>query len=362
MEIIAYLSVSYLAVRLIIAAINMLTGQSLTRAYPGISPRVSILIPARNEERNIGHLLNGLQKLDYDNFEILVYDDDSEDRTAEIILEKANNDKRISYLHGHGPVESWLGKNHACAQLAIKAKGDYFLFLDADVRVSTGIINDSLAFIKKHQLSLLSIFPVQVMESPGEWLTVPLMNRILLGNLPLILIRKSRVANFAAANGQFMMFNAEVYRKHRFHEMFRHERVEDIKIIRKMKKLRLKVDTQLSGGQVSCRMYGSYREGTEGFSKNIHAFFGKNWLILFLYNLLTSIGLFAVWAAFSFQAMLIYTGGLVIFSVLISVQSKQSVKLNMILMPAQQFTVVYISLLAVYYRLAGNLSWKGRKI
>jgi chlorobactene glucosyltransferase len=216
--------------------------------------------------------------------------------------------------------------------------------------------------MQKYGLHLLSIFPVQIMRSFGEWLTVPLMNRILVGNLPLSLVRKSRLVDFAAANGQFMLFNAEIYKKHWFHEEFRNEKVEDIRIIRMMKKQRNSVSVLLSAGQISCRMYQGYRDGVDGFSKNIHAFFGKNWLILLLFIILTTLGPFSVWLAFSFKTMLVYLAALSIFSVLISGQSRQSVWKNLILMPFQQCSVVIISIIAAYRQFTGRFSWKGRKI
>lgn len=362
MEIIAYISVVYLGVRLIVALVNLISWQSLKFEKPAAEPLVSILIPARNEEKNIGSILNDLKRLHYQHVEILVYDDESDDDTAAIILKKGLEDSRISYLSGSGPHKGWLGKNFACDQLARKAKGDYFLFLDADVRVSPQVLDNSLAWMEQHRLALFSIFPVQIMESPGEWFTVPLMNRILAGNLPLFLIRKSRIVDFAAANGQFMMFDAAIYRKCWFHEQFRHERVEDIQILRMMKKKGFRVDTVLSRGQISCRMYTGYMRGIEGFSKNIHAFFGKNWLILLLYNLITTLGLFAVWMAFPIMVTMIYLAAMVGFSIIVSVLSRQSVWKNIIFMPFQQFSVVLISVIAAYRNFAGELSWKGRKI
>ena len=362
MEIIAYASAVYLAVRLMVAMVNLLSRQTLPHGTPGNTHPVSILIPARNEEKNIGNLLDDLYQIDYNPIEILVYDDDSIDQTAAIIRDKGLKDHRIRYFKGDGPVQGWLGKNFACDQLARLATGEYLLFLDADVRISPAVIKDSLGYMERHHLKLLSIFPVQEMRSPGEWFTVPLMNRILAGNLPLILVKESRMVDFAAANGQFMMFRSETYRKHWFHEQFRNERVEDIMIVRMMKKLQYRVHVLLSGGQVSCRMYHNYRDGIEGFSKNIHAFFGKNWLILFLYNLLSTFGLISVWIAFSTRAMLFYLSALVIFSIVISVQSRQPVLKNIVLMPVQQFSVFLVSIIAVYRQVTGNFSWKGRKI
>ncbi len=160
----------------------------------GINPLVSILIPARNEENNIGRLLDDLQELKYNNFEILVYDDDSTDQTRSVIMDKSLLDKRIRYIQGKVLLPGWLGKNHACHQLAKAAKGDYLLFLDADVSVIPRLFTDSIAFMEKQDLDLLSLFPVQKMKTLGEWLTVPLMNRILLGNLPADADQKKPVA------------------------------------------------------------------------------------------------------------------------------------------------------------------------
>ncbi len=362
MEVLAYTAFAYLAVRLIVALVNLLSRSYLPKGRPGKMPRISVLIPARNEEANLGALLDDLKKIDYPDLQILVYDDDSKDRTAGIILERSGKDSRIGYLKSEGLPEGWLGKNYACDRLAREANGDYLLFLDADVRVSAGLFHDSISFMEKHDLSLLSIFPVQIMKSFGEWLTVPLMNRILTGNLPLFLVRKSRLPDFAAANGQFMLFKAEIYRKHWFHEEFRKEKVEDIRIIRKMKKLNYKVSTLLSSGQISCRMYTGYREGLVGFSKNIHAFFGSNWLILFLFIIITTLGPFAVWFTFPVQIFIIFMLTLYLTMFVISIQSRQSSIINLLLFPFQQITTVITSILAAYRNISGKMQWKGRNI
>jgi glycosyltransferase involved in cell wall biosynthesis len=362
MEIIAYTAIAYLAFQLLVALVNFLSGQYLKKAEPAQNPFVSILIPARNEEDNIGWLLDDLSLLDYRNYEILVYDDDSTDQTAVILQGRCLKDNRIRYIQGIGLLPGWLGKNHACHQLARHARGDYLLFLDADVRVIPGLLTDSLAFMEKHDLDLLSLFPVQKMKTRGEWLTVPLMNRILLGNLPLMLIRLSRLPYLAAANGQFMLFKADTYKRNLFHEKVNVERVEDIRIMQLLKSLNYRGQTLLSSGQISCRMYSGYADALAGFAKNVHAFFGNKWLILFIYITLTTLGPFAVWISISFPALILYLAAAVIFRFLVSVQSRQSWWLNAILMPLQQISLIIISVMAAYRQATGSLTWKGRKI
>ncbi len=92
-------------------------------------------------------------------------------------------------LSGTTLPEGFTGKNHACHQLSLSARGDYFLFMDADVRVKGALLEEALSWMLKKDLALLSIFPVQKMKSFGEKISVPLMNWILLSLLPLPLIR-----------------------------------------------------------------------------------------------------------------------------------------------------------------------------
>ncbi len=362
MEIIAYASIAYLLVRLLVSLVNLLTRPVLKHGIPLRRPKVSVLIPVRNEERNIGLLLNDLKGLDYSNFEILVYDDQSTDGTASVVLDAAAGDSRIHYIKGEDLPAGWLGKNHGCYQLSYRASGEYLLFLDADVRCGKSLLDDAISAMETEKTALLSIFPVQEMKSIGEWLTVPLMNRILLGNLPLVLVRRSAMPSFSAANGQFMMFEARVYRQHNYHELFRSERVEDIRIIRYMKRQRYSVQTLVSDGTVRCRMYSGFLEAINGFSKNIHAFFGSNWLILFLFIIITTLGPFAVWFTFPVQIFIIFMLTLYLTMFVISIQSRQSSIINLLLFPFQQITTVITSILAAYRNISGKMFWKGRNI
>lgn len=362
MEVIAYAAIAYLVVRILVSFVNLASRPHLGKGEFSGNPLVSVLIPARNEEFTIGRLLDDLKELKYNNLEILVYDDESTDQTRSVIMDKSLLDKRIRYLQGKVLLPGWLGKNHACHQLAKASKGGYLMFLDADVRVIPQLFTDSIAFMEKQDLDLLSLFPVQKMNTLGEWLTVPLMNRILLGNLPLMLVRKSRLPDFAAANGQFMMFKAEAYKKHWFHKQVNDEKVEDIRIIRLMKLSKYKVQTLLSAGQVSCRMYSGFADGLNGFSKNVNAFFGSNWIILFLYVALTTLGPLAVLISLSLPAFIYYVAGLILFVMMISAQSRQSWWLNVILLPIQQVSLIIVSVLAAYRHLTGRLYWKGRKV
>jgi chlorobactene glucosyltransferase len=362
MDIIAYAALIYLVVQAGVVILNLVTWPVLPRAVKGTQDSISVLVPARNEERNIGRLLDDLSHIGDQVHEILVYDDESSDSTPVIVEEKALNDQRIRLIRGFGPVHGWLGKNHACHELARIARGDLLLFLDADVRVGQGLISDSAAYLEQNDLALLSLFPVQQMRTPGEWMTVPLMNRILLGNLPLVFIKLLPFRDFSAANGQFMLFRGDVYRCHQFHQLSKDERVEDIRIMQMIKQFGFKTMTLLSNGQIACRMYAGLRDGIQGFSKNIHAFFGKRWLILFLYTFFNLFGPIAVSLAFSAAGLWVYLAALMMSIMVISLLSKQNILLNLLLYPIQQIVLLIISLDAVFRDLTGTVYWKGRRV
>ena len=178
--------------RLIVAFINWISGLYLpqnTNVSP--TPFISILIPARNEAGRIEQLLSELISFDYPKIEIIVYNDQSSDQTAKIVSQFANQHQSIKLIEGTELQKNWLGKNFACHQLAKQAKGDFLLFLDADVKVKNGLVEGAIVYSQSHKLDLLSIFPKQIMSNLGTKLSVPLMNWILLSLLPLVLIRRS---------------------------------------------------------------------------------------------------------------------------------------------------------------------------
>ena len=159
----------FTGMQLLVALANLLFRQPLSKEPKHSNPLVSVLIPARNEENNIENILSDLEKQNYQNIEILVFDDQSTDDTAKITDVFSEKDSRIHLLKSTGLSTGWLGKNYACFSLSQNAVGDYFLFLDADVRLDGNIISQTISFSQKHNLGLLSIFPTQLMKSWGEY-------------------------------------------------------------------------------------------------------------------------------------------------------------------------------------------------
>ncbi|MBN2570753.1 MAG: glycosyltransferase family 2 protein, partial [Ignavibacteriales bacterium] len=222
---ITYFILIFAGIQFFVALSNIIFSLVLKKRITLEKPFISVLIPARNEEENITDLLNDLLEQDYENIEIIIFNDESTDNTERIVKDYMKKDTRIKLINSDGLPGGWVGKNYACNSLAKNANGGYFLFLDADVRVGKNLIDSVLSHIQKYKLSLLSIFPKQIMLTRAEKIVVPLMNFILLSLLPLRLVRKSKFSSLAAANGQFMFFDSECYRKLEPHKKFRNSKV-----------------------------------------------------------------------------------------------------------------------------------------
>lgn len=362
MIVLAIVAWVFLLVRLGVVLSNLLGRQWLKDLSTDVMPAVSILIPARNEEKVIGRLLDSVAKLEYPALEVIVYDDDSTDGTSRIVEDRTEGDTRFRLIRGGPLPEGWRGKNHACHQLAMNARGEYYLFLDADVEIGPRLIQNALAHLTGNHLQLFSIFPQQIMMTWGERITVPVMNHILLTLLPLALIKNDRRASLSAANGQFMLFDGAIYRHHWFHEQLKDQVVEDIRIMRYMKEKGLRVHTLLSDGQIRCRMYGNFNEAIRGFSRNVIDYFGGNILAMILYTVFSVFGFIFVFFSLPLWYFIFYLLINALLSVFVSWLSRQPVLLNLLLLPVQKIAFVMMGTRAITNRITGIPEWKGRKL
>jgi len=357
-----YIVVGFTFIQLLVVVVNLFFKERLNDLNSTFNGLVSVLIPARNEELNIATILTDLQKQDYANIEILVFDDQSTDKTNFIVNQFIKQDNRIKLIESSGLPNGWLGKNHACHEMSKQAKGKYLLFLDADVRLNTNIIIHSIEKSERHKLGLLSIFPVQQMLTMGEKITVPNMNFILLSLLPLILVRKTKYRSLAAANGQFMLFESGTYQTISPHEKMKADKVEDIVIARYYKQLNIPVACLVGDETITCRMYHGFNDSVKGFSKNAIFFFGNSILLAFLFWFITTVGFVIVFLGTDTTTFILYLITLFIIRILISRMSKQEIFTNLLLLIPQQLTLGIIILKAAMSELKNDYQWKGRNI
>ncbi len=241
----------------------------------------SVLIPARNEEGNIGAALRSVLQSDGIEMEVIVLDDNSTDRTAEIVREIAQTDPRVRLETAPPLPAGWLGKNFACHLLAGCARHPLLFFMDADVRVSRP---DSLArlaaFVEQSGADLASGVPREEARGPMEKLIIPLIHFVLLGYLSLDWMRAGTDPRFAAACGQILAVRRAAYERAGGHAAIANRIHDAVALARAFRRQRLTTDLFDATDTFHCRMYCSAAEVWHGFAKNAHEGLGSPQLIL----------------------------------------------------------------------------------
>ncbi len=358
---ISYFILGFAFLQLAVAFLNVIFRQK-PREDTSEQGVLSVIIPVRNEEKNIENLLGDLKHIRDNSMEIIVFDDESEDRTIPIAERCQKEDPRIRIFHSAGLPEGWLGKNHACHQGAKMASGEALLFLDADVRIEKDVFSSLRSRMQRDGSGLLSVFPTQIMVTSGEKWTVPLMHYILLTLLPLILVRKSKNPALAAANGQFMLFDATVYRQLEPHKTLKDHKVEDIAIARLLKKQKIGVSCLTGIREIQCRMYHNFRDAAAGFSKNIFMFFGDSRLATLLFWLITTFGVLAVILQMKPLYTGLYLGAVFLTRIFVSIAARQPVLENLLGIIPQQIGLGIIIFNAFHNHYKNNYQWKARNI
>ncbi len=240
---------------------------------PSRWPKVSVLVPARDEEAHIARCVRSLLAQDYSDFEVLVLDDQSSDETGPILARMASSEGRLRVLSGQPLPPGWLGKNWACHQLAAQASGELLYFTDADTIHQPQALRAAVAVMEEERADLLTGFPRQVVRTWGERLIVPFFSWACYCFLPLSLAYRLRAPALSCAIGQLLVFRRSAYQAIGGHSAIRASIVEDLQLAKRIKaaghRWRMFDATRL----VSCRMYRSGSEARAGLSKNLFAAF-----------------------------------------------------------------------------------------
>ncbi len=225
-----------------------------------ISIRVSIVIPARNEEENLARLLPSLTRQDLSAHEIIVVDDQSEDRTAELAREHG-----AIVVEGEALPEGWYGKPWACQQGASRATGDWLLFLDADTELEGGGLR-RIAALAEEENAVHSICPYHRVEEGYEQLS-SFFNVIMLLGMNAFTIR-GKAAQGIGLFGQAMFVSRQQYEKVGGHEPVKREVLENFHLSRHFKQAGFHCRCYLGAGTLSMRMFPDGLAGlVAGWSK-----------------------------------------------------------------------------------------------
>ncbi len=261
------------------------------------TPRVSVLVPARNEAPRIRACLESLVEQNYSSLVIIVLDDESRDATAKIVRavgfsSDPGSNRRL--LSGAPLPTGWTGKSWACHQLAEAARGEYLLFTDADTVHQPEAVSSAIAAALQFRADLLTLWPDQTTVTFTEKLIIPLLFVVAGSYLPhWLLICAQRVPWLArilgrkflgrcsTASGQFLLFRRDSYFKIGGHRAVGEHLVEDVALAREVGK-RIPDGWRLISCDgtrlVSCRMYSSIGDIWEGFTKNLWPVFDGDWV------------------------------------------------------------------------------------
>ncbi|MBK3777496.1 glycosyltransferase [Azospirillum brasilense] len=238
------------------------------KAEPPPGAAVSILIPARNEEATIAAAVRAALSSCGVTVEVVVLDDHSSDRTAEIVCAIAAHDPRLRVETAPPLPPGWSGKQHACQALAGLARHPVLLFQDADVRLAPDAARLVCGALLVGRAGLVSGFPRQETGTLAEALVIPLIHVLLLGYLPMVGMRWSGSPGFAAACGQLIAVRRDAHEAAGGHAAIATSLHDGVTLPRAFRRAGQGTDLFDATGLARCRMYRGWREVWPGFSKN----------------------------------------------------------------------------------------------
>ncbi|GAB4452652.1 MAG: hypothetical protein OHK0029_03980 [Armatimonadaceae bacterium] len=233
-------------------------------------PSLSVLIPARNEEANIGACVESLCAQEYSGrLEILVLNDGSTDRTGEIVAALAAKDNRVRLIHGGELLPGWKGKPNALRQLQAAATGEMLLLTDADCVFYPDALTLAVRHRERVGADCLSLKPYHECLTFWENVMLPLQYFLVFAMLPIPSVSLTKNPAFAAANGAFLLLPARIYNDLGGHEAVKGEMAEDVKFAQYVKKRGYRMSYGDGTATYKVRMYDSLKGIFDGFSKNL---------------------------------------------------------------------------------------------
>ena len=334
---------------------------------PGVNPRVSIIVPARNEEEHIEPALTALLKLDYDNYEVIAVNDRSIDRTGEVmdrIACTADASGRLKIIHVAELPPGWLGKVHAMWSAANQANGDWLLFTDADVHFRPDVLSRALAYAQAEGADHLVLFPRMIMRSPGERMMIAFFQTLFVfGHRPWKVADPKSKDHMGV--GAFNLIRRQVYDAVGGYEALRFEVLDDMKLGKIVKNGGYRQRNVYGADLISLRWVTGAMGMVNNLTKNFFAIMSFEWwrallsaLALAFLNLMPFLG---IWLAHGWERLPYAVALASIFAIYVGMSWESDIPAYyFVLHPIGTALFVYIMLRSMVLTLArGGVVWRG---
>ena len=339
------------------------TGDSINR-------RVSVIVPARNEEEDIELSLTRLLELDYDNYEVIAVNDRSTDRTGEIMERVAENpvltSGRLRVIHHRELPAGWLGKTHAMWTATNEATGDWLLFTDADVLFKPDSVRRALAYAEAEKADHVVLFPRIIMKQPGEYMMIAFFQTMFVfGHRPWKVADPKSRDHMGV--GAFNLIRQSVYQAVGTYQALRMEVVDDMKLGKVVKNAGYAQRNVFGGDLISIRWANGAMGVVNNLTKNFFAILSFQWprtlisaLGLAFLNLVPFLG---VWLAHGW-ARLPYVVALgSMFSIYLGIWLRSGVPAYYFLLhPVSTALFIYTLLRSMFHALWNDgIIWRGTR-
>jgi glycosyltransferase involved in cell wall biosynthesis len=332
-------------------------------------PRVSIIVPARNEEADIELSLTSLLALDYGNYEVIAVNDRSTDRTGEImerVAECAAATGRLKVIHHRDLPPGWLGKTHAMWTAANAATGDWLLFSDADVLFKPDSVRRALAYAEAERADHLVLFPQMIMKRPGEFMMIAFFQTMFVfGHRPW------KVADPKAKDhmgvGAFNLVRRRVYDAVGTYEALRMEVLDDMKLGKVVKNSGFAQRNVFGGDLISLRWAQGAKGVVDNLTKNFFAVLSFQWwrtLISAFGLAFLNLGPFlGVFLAHGWERLPYAIALLCMFSIYVGMSWRSRVPAYYFLLhPVSTALFIYTLLLSMFHALWNDgIIWRGTR-
>jgi chlorobactene glucosyltransferase len=266
-----------------VANLLLLPRLSAARGGPGETLRVSVVIPARNEERDVEATVSAHLAQTYPNFEVIVVDDRSTDATGAILDRLSSRDPRLRVLRSEEPPAGWLGKPNALALGAREASGEVLLFADADVRYDPRTLSEAIGFLEANRLDFLALIPRFEVRGFWERVLMPYLIGAVFFAPAFLANRRARWV--AIGGGAGNLIRRRVYEAVGGHGALRDSVIDDVRLAYRVKAAGFHIGLALAEDRIFVRMYRGFREIFDGFTKNTaYVFDGRYAVPLFVWT------------------------------------------------------------------------------